>query len=103
MRKVQDTAARERRWFALALSMSFALILWFVGAVVFMITERKQEWTYFDALYFTYVCLLTIGYGSELLICRVPKRVLIRRQIWLRNRTRARHSSSSGRFSPSHP
>ncbi|KAK5113187.1 hypothetical protein LTR85_011005 [Meristemomyces frigidus] len=64
MRKVQATAERDRRWFALATSSVFALILWFVGAAVFMVCERTQEWTYFESLYFAYVCLLTIGYGD---------------------------------------
>lgn len=64
MRKVQAAAERERRWLALATSAGFALILWFVGAAIFMVCEKTQQWTYFDALYFSYVCLLTIGYGD---------------------------------------
>lgn len=65
MRKVQATAERERRWFALFLSSTFALLLWFVGAAIFMVAEKSQGWTYFQSLYFTYVCLLTIGYGGK--------------------------------------
>ena len=30
-----------------------------------MVSERTQQWTYFDGLYFTVVALLTIGYGGE--------------------------------------
>ncbi|KAK5163322.1 uncharacterized protein LTR77_010695 [Saxophila tyrrhenica] len=64
MRKVQKAAERERRYFALSLSSTFALILWFVGAAVFQQTEFQQEWTYLQALYFSYTSLLTIGYGD---------------------------------------
>lgn len=46
------------------MSSSFALILWFVGAVIFQITEHRQEWSYLQALYFAYTSLLTIGYGD---------------------------------------
>ncbi|UJO25095.1 Outward-rectifier potassium channel TOK1 [Fulvia fulva] len=65
MRKVQATAERERRYFALCMSLSFALMLWFVGAAVFMVCEREQGWTYFTSLYFAFTGLLTIGYGDE--------------------------------------
>ena len=64
MRKVQDAAERERRYFALALSSGFALILWLVGAVVFMYTEASEGWSYLTAVYFAYTSLLTIGYGT---------------------------------------
>jgi potassium channel subfamily K len=64
MRKVQQAAERERRWFALAMSSSFALILWLVGAVVFKECEYRNHWTYLESLYFAYTSLLTIGYGD---------------------------------------
>ncbi|KJX96083.1 hypothetical protein TI39_contig838g00001 [Zymoseptoria brevis] len=64
MRKVQKAAERERRYLALATSLSFALMLWSVGAVIFMLAEREAGWTYFQSLYFTFVVLMTIGYGD---------------------------------------
>ncbi|KAK5136132.1 hypothetical protein LTR08_003969 [Meristemomyces frigidus] len=64
MRKVQATAERERRWIALFTSSMFALTLWFVGAAIFMVTEKTQQWTYFQSLYFAYVSLVTLGYGD---------------------------------------
>lgn len=64
MRKVQDASERERHWFSFIMSGTFALLLWFVGAVVFQQTEHKQQWTYFESLYFSYTTLLTIGYGD---------------------------------------
>jgi len=50
---------------ALAMSSTFALILWFAGAAIFMATEYTQQWSYLDSLYFAYVGLLTIGYGGR--------------------------------------
>ena len=35
-----------------------------IGAVVFWKTERNQNWTYFEGVYFAYTTLLTIGYGD---------------------------------------
>ena len=40
-------------------------LLWCVGAIVFWRVEQKtQQLSYFEALYFCYVSLLTIGYGD---------------------------------------
>ncbi|KAI9751887.1 MAG: hypothetical protein M4579_005844 [Chaenotheca gracillima] len=64
MRDIQRQATRNRQWTSLAISASAWFILWFVGAVVFYKSERPQEWTYFQALYYSYVSLLTIGYGD---------------------------------------
>ncbi|KAI5364610.1 Putative Two pore domain potassium channel [Septoria linicola] len=65
MRKVLAAAERERRYFALATSLSTTAILWLVGAVVFMVSENEQDWTYYQAVYFGFLGLLTIGYGDE--------------------------------------
>jgi potassium channel subfamily K len=64
MRKVQDAGERERRWFGLGTSGAFALILWLAGAAIFQQTEYLQQWSYLQALYFSYTSLLTIGYGD---------------------------------------
>jgi potassium channel subfamily K len=65
MRKIQADSKRFKRWMALFWSTTTFLILWCVGAVVFSITEREsQGMTYFPALYFCYISLLTIGYGD---------------------------------------
>jgi len=64
MREIQNTAAHNNRMFALLLSASAFLILWFVGAVVFWQAEQAvggQNWSYFESLYFTYTAQLTIG------------------------------------------
>lgn len=65
MRAIQHSTARFKRWYALTLSAIAFGILWCVGAVVFWQAERgAQGMTYFQALYFCYVSLLTVGYGD---------------------------------------
>lgn len=65
MRKIQEVAARKRRWYAMGISTGSWLILWLVGARIFQDFEKPyQGWTYFDGVYFTYVSLTTIGYGD---------------------------------------
>ncbi|KAL1611439.1 hypothetical protein SLS59_000158 [Nothophoma quercina] len=64
MRKIQEHSERNRRYTSLAISSTAALLLWFLGALVFMYAEKPQGWTYFGSLYFAYTSLLTIGYGD---------------------------------------
>ncbi|TKA81160.1 hypothetical protein B0A49_02009 [Cryomyces minteri] len=64
MRKIQDRAENRRRWMALAISATAAAALWLVGAAIFMVAERNQQWSYFVSLYFAYTSLLTIGFGD---------------------------------------
>lgn len=62
MRAIQHSTTRFKRWYALTLSILAFGILWCVGAVVFWQAEKgTQGMTYFQALYFCYVSLLTIG------------------------------------------
>jgi len=64
MRKVQDEAEKRRRWWGLGSSFTAFLVVWLGGAMVFMLSEKPQSWGFFEALYFTYISLLTIGYGD---------------------------------------
>jgi potassium channel subfamily K len=64
MRRVLELSERNRRYTSLAISTTAALLLWFLGALVFLNSEKPQQWTYFTALYFAYTSLLTIGYGD---------------------------------------
>jgi len=65
MRKIQKQTASFKRYWALSMSIFSFSILWCIGAVVFWRVEQSQQsMTYFQALYFAYVSLLTIGYGD---------------------------------------
>ncbi|KAL9100286.1 MAG: hypothetical protein Q9163_004318 [Psora crenata] len=64
MRMVQQRTATRQKWIALLISGGAALVVWFVGALVFYFAEYEQRWTYFQSLYFSYTTLLTIGYGD---------------------------------------
>ncbi|KAK0384743.1 hypothetical protein NLU13_7221 [Sarocladium strictum] len=66
MREIQRRATVRRRWVDLGISTSCWLLIWMVGAVVFMNCEEpyQDRWTYFDAFYFCFVSLVTIGYGD---------------------------------------
>ncbi|KAL2008969.1 hypothetical protein VTN00DRAFT_7163 [Thermoascus crustaceus] len=64
MRKVRKIAAAEHRWLSLLISLSAWLMLWLLGAVAFWRSEKNRGWTYFEALYFSYTSLFTIGYGD---------------------------------------
>ncbi|TKA60456.1 hypothetical protein B0A55_11337, partial [Friedmanniomyces simplex] len=65
MRHIQHDTTRFKRWYALCMSVIAFGVLWCVGAVVFWRCEHStQGMTYFQALYFCYVSLLTIGYGD---------------------------------------
>ena len=65
MREIQHRSKQYRRWLALLFSTFAFGILWCVGAVVFWQAEKHtQNMTYFQALYFCYISLLTIGYGD---------------------------------------
>lgn len=65
MRKIQSSTRHFKNWYALTLSILAFGILWCIGAMVFWQAERStQNMTYFQALYFCYISLLTIGYGD---------------------------------------
>lgn len=65
MRDVQAHTKRFKQYYNLTISIIAFLTLWCVGAVVFWRAEkREQGLSYFQALYFCYISLLTIGYGD---------------------------------------
>ena len=65
MRKIQADSKNFKRWVALFWSVTTFLVLWCIGAVAFWRTEQDTlHMTYFQALYFCYISLLTIGYGD---------------------------------------
>ncbi|KAL6708043.1 Potassium channel [Coniothyrium glycines] len=65
MRRIQEDSKKYKQWMALVWSVTIFLMLWCFGAVAFWRTEQDTlDITYFQALYFCYVSLLTIGYGD---------------------------------------
>ena len=65
MRAIQKQTASFKRWWSLSMSVLSFAILWCIGAVVFwQVEQSEQSLTYFQALYFAYISLLTIGYGD---------------------------------------
>ncbi|KAJ7060616.1 hypothetical protein C8F01DRAFT_1290323 [Mycena amicta] len=64
MRRIQRRAETVHKYSALGSSLLAFIVLWFFGALVFFYAEAPQSWTYFEALYFSYTSLLTIGYGD---------------------------------------
>lgn len=62
MREIEDDTRRFKQYYALFMAFLAFGILWCIGAVIFFITEQRlQDLTYFEALYFCFVSLLTIG------------------------------------------
>ncbi|KAG9786596.1 hypothetical protein ABEF93_005353 [Exophiala dermatitidis] len=65
MRAIQVNARKFKKWMALCVSALAFGFLWCMGAIVFWQAEKPtQGMNYFEALYFCYVSLLTIGYGD---------------------------------------
>ncbi|KAF2004568.1 voltage-gated potassium channel [Amniculicola lignicola CBS 123094] len=65
MRNIQYQSSKFKKWYGLISSIVAFGILWCCGAIVFWQCENNvQGMTYFQALYFCYVSLLTIGYGD---------------------------------------
>ncbi|KAF7116120.1 hypothetical protein CNMCM5793_004140 [Aspergillus hiratsukae] len=64
LQRIKRDFYRRHRWTTLILSLAAWFFLWLVSAALFRRSERSQKWTYFEALYFTYTSLTTIGYGD---------------------------------------
>ncbi|KAF4340842.1 TOK1-voltage-gated outward-rectifying K+ channel [Fusarium beomiforme] len=74
MRKIQAQVTSRRRWMAMATSTSVWLVLWLLGAFIFVECEEDyQGWKYFDGFYFCFVSLTTIGYGDKTPISNAGK------------------------------
>ncbi|KAF8630822.1 hypothetical protein AX17_005181 [Amanita inopinata Kibby_2008] len=70
MRDLRVRIDRRRRYVSLFTSLALFLVIWLGGALVFWFTERNEPqqasggYTFPLSLYFTYITLLTIGYGD---------------------------------------
>ncbi|KAL4889774.1 hypothetical protein BDV59DRAFT_210064 [Aspergillus ambiguus] len=62
IRIIQHETVRFHRWYRLTLSLIAFGLVWTCGAAVFCSLE--DDLTYFSALYFNFVCLLSVGYGD---------------------------------------
>lgn len=65
MRQIESRTRRFKRYWSLSMAILAFLVLWTIGATIFMCVERRlQKYTFFDSLYFSFVALFTIGYGD---------------------------------------
>jgi potassium channel subfamily K len=70
MRRIQSRAQLKHRWTLLAISAFALMTFWLVDAAIFYGTEntansfQTSPWSYFDAIYFMFISLVTIGYGD---------------------------------------
>ncbi|CCE82852.1 Piso0_002603 [Millerozyma farinosa CBS 7064] len=62
MRDIRRSAEKYELNISLVLSIGTFTLFWLIGALVF--SRVESGWSYFDAFYFCFLCLLTIGYGD---------------------------------------
>ncbi|KAJ5162242.1 hypothetical protein N7492_007634 [Penicillium capsulatum] len=79
MRRIRQLATAQHKWISLVVSMAVWMMIWLVGAVVFWRSEHNLRWSYFDALFFAYTTLLTIGYGNRSPVSNLGKSFFV---IW---------------------
>lgn len=61
MCQIKATARLRGAIFSALLTVLIFITFWLLGATVFMFSEN---WSYFNSIYFCFLCLLTIGYGD---------------------------------------
>lgn len=61
MRDIREGIARQQWRFNCVTSLILFIGFWQVGSAVLYASE---DWTYFNSMYFCFLCLLTIGYGD---------------------------------------
>jgi potassium channel subfamily K len=61
MRSIERDARRHQANLNTFMTVLIWVSFWLIGALVFHFTE---DWKYFDAVYFCFLCFLTIGYGD---------------------------------------
>lgn len=62
MRDIRRSAEKYELNISLILSVGTFTMFWLIGALV--LSRVESGWSYFDAFYFCFLCLLTIGYGD---------------------------------------
>lgn len=61
MRKIRKQERLKQERFSLLVEMFVFICFWMVGAAVFSTVE---SWSFYNGVYFCFLCLLTIGYGD---------------------------------------
>ncbi|KAK6465872.1 outward-rectifier potassium channel [Scheffersomyces coipomensis] len=61
MRVIRRRAKSHQLNISLTITILIFMIFWLIGALAFHFTE---EWSYFNSVYFCFLCLITIGYGD---------------------------------------
>lgn len=61
MLKVRRKALLTEKRYSLFILMLVFLVFWLTGALAFHVSEG---WNYFDAIYFCFMCFITVGYGD---------------------------------------
>ena len=62
MSKYKHSTKIKEHLFSLMVTTIIFLLFWLLGALVF---HYAEGWSYFNCIYFCFLCLLTIGYGSD--------------------------------------
>lgn len=61
MRVIRRRASREQVTVSLIFTIIIFCCYWLIGAAIF---KSVEDWSYFEGVYFCFLCLLTIGYGD---------------------------------------
>lgn len=62
IRAIRRSAKMRQLNWSLLFTIGNFMVFWLVGAIVFLYVEG---WTYFNGVYFCFLCLITIGYGDN--------------------------------------
>ncbi|CAI5759604.1 unnamed protein product [Candida verbasci] len=61
MRVLRRKVKRKHGNFSIAITLTIFMLFWLIGGFIF---HKIEKWTYFQSIYFCFLCLLTIGYGD---------------------------------------
>lgn len=61
IRCIKSSSKLRQHSISVIINISIFVVFWLVGAMVFCLTEN---WNYFDAVYFSFFCLIPVGYGD---------------------------------------
>ncbi|SMN21721.1 similar to Saccharomyces cerevisiae YJL093C TOK1 Outward-rectifier potassium channel of the plasma membrane with two pore domains in tandem [Maudiozyma saulgeensis] len=62
MSRYKHSTKLREHLFSLMITTIVFLMFWLLGAMVF---HYAEGWSYFNCMYFCFLCLITIGYGSD--------------------------------------